>query len=374
MTHRSCVPGFLAAILILLGACAGPPPVREIRVYDAAFDRARSAGEAVLDEAASAVAEKEQTERERRGEGGGLYPESFDPESASLDAEMAAPDVIRVRYLALQTIADYNEALLALAEGRKLGQVQGRVAALGQTVEALLPLIGLAGGPLPGLAIGGLQSAITAAETARERVAVERAILAAHPDVDGIIAALIADTPDLYALLRTRRELELDAIDREMGDIWRSMTRLASAHRTAAGPSEVKAIVEIEHRARRAFATATPPSQIASLPDFTLAPASQGGAPLDAATIRELDSEAARLEAAAARYTEGVQAIRLAHETMKQYVLLLRRARQAMHDLKSAVTAPPDADAVLMRIVESGIELRHQADQVQRIVGALRAR
>src|SRR5690606_369114 len=68
------------------------------------------------------------------------------------------------------------------------------------------------------------------------------------------------------------------------------------------------------------------------------------------------------------------QAIRLAHNAMGEYVLLLRRARQAMHDLKAAVAAPPDANAVLMRIVDSGIELRHQADQVQRIVGALRAR
>src|SRR5690606_37279581 len=129
------------------------------------------------------------------------------------------------------------------------------VAALGQTVEALLPFIGIAGGPLPGLALGGLQSAIAAAETARERAAVEHAILAAHADVDGIIAALIADTPDLYALLRTRRELELDAIDREMGDTWRSMTRLASAHRAATAPSEIKEIVETEQRARRAFAS-----------------------------------------------------------------------------------------------------------------------
>ena len=374
MTTQSCVPGILVTILILLTACAGPPPVQEIRVYDAAFERTRSAGEAVLDEAASAVAVKEQTERERHGESEGLYPQSFDPESVSLDPEAAVPDVIRVRYLALRTIADYNDALLALAEGRTLEQVQGQVAALGQTVEALLPLIGIAGGPLPGLALGGLQSAIAAAETARERAAVEHAILAAHADVDGIIAALIADTPDLYELLRTRRELELDAIDREMGDTWRSMTRLASAHRAATAPSEIKEIVETEQRARRAFASATPSSQIAGLPDLTLAPASQGGAPLDAATIRELDSGAARLEAAAARYMEGVQAIRLAHEAMKQYVLLLRRARQAMHDLKSAVAAPPGANVVLARIVDSGIELRHQADQVQRIVGALRAR
>lgn len=374
MTRLSCVPGFLAAILTLLTACAGPPPVREIRVYDAAFDRARSAGQAVLDEAASAVAVKEQAERADFGEGGGLYPESFDPEVASLDAETAVPDVIRVRYLALQTVADYNEALLALAEGRPLEQVQGQVATLGQTVEALLPLVGIAGGPLPGLAIGGLQSAIAAAETARERAAVERAILAAHADVDGIIAALIADTPDLYALLRTRRELELDAIDREMGDIWRSMTRLASAHRAASGPTQIRQIVEIEHSARSAFASTTPPSQLGSLPVLTLTPASQGGTPLDAAVIQELGSRADRLEAAAARYQKGVQAIRLAHNAMGEYVLLLRRARQAMHDLKAAVAAPPDANAVLMRIVDSGIELRHQADQVQRIVGALRAR
>lgn len=374
MSARSSGLGVLAIVSLLLAACAGDPPLQELRVYDNAFGQARSAGEDVLDQAETALAVKADREEKLGGGSDSLFPDSFDPETVTLDPDADVPSAIRVRRLALRTIAEYNEALLALAEGRTLAQVQSRVESLGQTVQKLLPLVGLAGGPLPGLVISGLQSAIAAAEEAREREAVEDAILEGHDEVAGIIDALIADTPDLYTLLRSRWQFQLDDADKEMGDVWRSMESLARAHRAASSPADVKQLVAVEQRAERAFASTTPPSQVANLPQLTLAPAAQGGAPFDAATIGELQNQAGRLEAAASRYASGVEAINLAHDAMRQYVLLLRRARQSLDDLKAAVAAPPDANAVLMRVVESGVELRRQADQVQRILGALRAR
>lgn len=214
MPYRRLVLQLLAAAALVqfLVAC-GAPPVEQIRSFSDGVHDMRKAGDAVLDRVApilvSAGAAGATTEADCGSDRFGV-PKCFDPSLVGTGRTVADPASVAVRRRALETVAAYSTALVALADGS--GEAEARAVAHGvaDAASGLAALLGASvGGPVAALAIQGLREPLAElagqAAAAGDRAAVREALLANRELIKSILAALERDTPNLYEIYYTKR-------------------------------------------------------------------------------------------------------------------------------------------------------------------------
>lgn len=200
----------LLTVLVGLSACTSVP-IDDLNTYDKAFTQAQLAGDLLLDKVSPIVA----------AEGGNKagctvnvlgYHNCFDPLGVLSKGKSDDPRSILVRRAALQTIADYNSALLAIADGRF---AVGGTTQINDLVESGKMLLQLSSAVVPGLpglltdasskALGALVSQI---QGARSAYAVRNAIIAGAPVVQKMLGALAGETPLLYEIYSKAKKSE----------------------------------------------------------------------------------------------------------------------------------------------------------------------
>lgn len=196
--------------LLLLGGCARPVPVAELRAFGAAFQQMRAASDSLLDELA--VAERrigQSTQRQRVARPLGV-DETFDPNRAAVFATNGAPDLTRAYRVALQVIGTYTEGLLALVEGRPVEELHVSAVRLGREVFGISELMG---GPaaLPALfpALSALSSIANEAGAAATRAAFQAEFLGGFLVVDGLLKEMRAGTAQVFPILARQTALAL---------------------------------------------------------------------------------------------------------------------------------------------------------------------
>jgi len=203
------------AILLLVASCTSVPR-EDLDAYDKAFTQAKLAGDLVLDKVAPIIA--------RREEGGvnagcpitsGGYRTCFDALGILSDGRSNDPRSILVRRAALQTIADYNAVLLAIADGRFTVGNRAQFDNLVASGKMLVQLASIAVPGVPSLfsdtAIGALGVLFDRLQSARSALEVRRAVVDGAPIVQDMLAALAADTPTLYDIYLTAKKIEITA-------------------------------------------------------------------------------------------------------------------------------------------------------------------
>jgi len=217
---------------LLVGACTSAPR-EELNAYDNAFQEARLAGDAVLDKVAPIIAERAGVEGCPITRAG--YPKCFDALSVLTSGRSNDPRPILVRRAALQTIADYNSVLLAIADGRFNVGSTAQINDLVVSGQTLLKLASVAAPGLPSLlsgpatqALGGL---ITEVQNVRSALELRRAVTAGAPTVQEMLYALAADTPKLYEIYLTAKKKEIgNAIAKGLPDLERKAKAEANAY------------------------------------------------------------------------------------------------------------------------------------------------
>jgi hypothetical protein len=192
-----------------LGACASRPTA-EFAAYKEAFDAAREAGEAVLLDHASA---ERAFAESRAAPAEAADPErEFDFDAASIAAEGGAPDGVTVRFRAWQVVAEYNDALTALIEGRPQAEVAGEVGGLLESLRSF-PVSAVADAAEGLTPFGGLiKSVLGQVQRAYEAEQFREAVLAGSELIPGFVALSIADAQDFYDMRRGLRDRARDPL------------------------------------------------------------------------------------------------------------------------------------------------------------------
>ena len=222
-TMRLVIPVIVAT---LLAGCVSPLPVEELRHYDSAFEEAQTAANALFDDLA--IAETRMRDKAGGdGDAGGVTPANirdrlgYDPQyypGEGLAARVEDPETTRQLRRAMSVVARYNDILLMLAEGRTIDEIQAQTATLRGNTEALMPLVGIDGGLVAGVALTTLSQVLQSVEGIRSRKAFQEAFLAGHGEVETIISGLKNAAPVIYPILIDRYEDQIADASFDFGE------------------------------------------------------------------------------------------------------------------------------------------------------------
>lgn len=192
----------------LVAACTGLPSA-QLSAYLSVSEEMESAGKAIYGALNKAV--EFNKNRSAPARSGACSPENprpacFDPSDFLPSPPVTDPD-IQVRILALETVAAYNDLLVALASGQSGAQLGQDISDYGSIAGRFALLAGPAtGGMATFLAEPTIASIATIAErleTARAQFAVRQSLAAQSDVIKAIVSALIQDTPAVYQLYQT---------------------------------------------------------------------------------------------------------------------------------------------------------------------------
>ncbi|HTP97326.1 MAG TPA: hypothetical protein VMK05_15850 [Burkholderiales bacterium] len=251
-----------------------------------------------------------------------------------------APDDIETRRLALSVVAQYNDVLTQLAEGKSAAQIKtgasGLVTSLGKFVAAAT------GSAIPGLgAIGGLVSTLAEQlEKARLREEFIAALRNGAPVVDKILDALIDDIGSHYDLRASLAGRERLLIVKSTTAQVRGMLAVVKAHAVQA--KDVAALQKIENDLNSALLPAR--RELLEYP-YKLAGAAPAGAPAfdetDAGQLQLAIAELGRLSNA---YQDNIRQMQAITALLAKYRTLLASAKASLAALRRGVDKPQDVN------------------------------
>jgi hypothetical protein len=216
MRGRVLASRVVVLALLAVSGCTGIP-VEDIRTYDKSFSEAKQAGDLVLDQVAPLIAANLQERGLQKSsscivttEG---YPSCFDPLTVLTGGRSGEPAIVLSARAALQMIANYNAALLSLAEGRFSVGSAAQIGDLYTSAKTVLTLISVAVPGVPALFSAATATAfgqlVTGLETIRTVAEERRALTAGAPVVQSMLAELANQTPYLYEIYRASKAREI---------------------------------------------------------------------------------------------------------------------------------------------------------------------
>lgn len=198
---------FVAILAVVLVGCVSGRGIQEFSLYQAAFDRANTAANGVLDQLA--IRERELFLRRHRV-GVDVAALTFTPEDARYYADSVDPPGTAAFRRSLATVKAYNDLLYALGTGQTAQALTAKLGELQVSVSKAITEIGVtAGAGAQTAAIsGGLSSAFRALESIvrtglkyRSRAAVRVYLLENYKHVRKILVEIRSGTQDIFPLL-----------------------------------------------------------------------------------------------------------------------------------------------------------------------------
>jgi hypothetical protein len=344
-----------AALLAIVATGCADIPRRELGVYVEAFSKAADASEHVLDDySAMLKASKARTAAPTNAPYAPYpleLPRPLPPESA-LD-----PDA-ETRRLAFAVVADYNRALVALAEGKSAEEAADAASGLTRSAAAFATALGASAIPGAGALAGIAGTLAGAIERARAREEFKKAIVEGAPLVDGIFNLLAEDVASHYALhvawANERRLLRAsEAIE--------AARRLRALRAAYAAPSDMSDETEIADAFNAALEPLKSERGVPYPIEFPFAASGSGAAyePLVASEGRRLVADC---RAAASAYADVVEAMRAVGRTLANYRELLEATRGALGDVREALDRPVPATESVGRMLDLAAAIRRDLD------------
>ena len=228
-------------LLAFLAGCAHIP-TRELNEYKETFISARTSSEDVLIQFAAIKKEsiefqdEVKAEKEVAKKHPPLYPVEFLPARALTDETQDADITLRVE--AWDTLARYNDVLIALAEGRSPQEVKNSFDSLAANVETFAETLETTLPAAFGPAASAISGFLELAEKARSRAEFVRGVKEGQPIISTIIEnVFLPDTKDFYQMAKVLTDQKLIDIRIIIRKDIKSMILLVGTHAEPQVPS-----------------------------------------------------------------------------------------------------------------------------------------
>lgn len=368
--RRRLGAGAALAVLLLASGCAVTPETRHsLDAYTQAMQQVDQSAQVFLDEYGERV--RQQAEKQRIAQGGTVapleeYPGQFVlPGSASQSPEDQA--IAKTRH-ALRVVRAYNEALVALAEGRSLQEVRQDTVGFATQLQALASMAGAA---IPGIAaftaVG--PSVIKLAQDAWNRQQLADAVRNGREAVDTILAELAAQVPPMYTVSVVATSQEQDELRAAMKRLGGGLAAVAQRH---APPTDGNLAADLSAMQAQLGDMGRHTRTVAVLPialKFTAGrPVYDNGAHAEAQVYLQ------SMSAAADRYAGLVARQNAGHAALARYVAALGQARTSLGALAASFDQPVNLALEAERLLRSAFELREAMIAYRRPMAASMAR
>lgn len=273
------------------------------------------------------------------------------PEDGSLSGSPAEQRVQQTRQ-ALAVVHAYNDALVALAEGRPESEIRQDLLGLGGDLQTLATVAGATFPEfVPFAAIGA--KIFHLAQNAANRKQLEQAVLEGREPVHVILQVFADQAPAMY---------ELSAIGARQAQVklQNDMRRVAAAMKGLVARSGPPVDVGMASRVASDQATlgeiGRKTGTLGAMPipyAFT-----RGSPAYNAAADAQLQVFIQSLSMSAQKNDELIAKQNAYHDLMVQYVALLKRTDKSMSQLADSLTEPVDLRAELFMLLRTAFDLR----------------
>lgn len=280
------------------------------------------------------------------------YPTVFNlPVSVSAVPQTPEEKAVAATRQALAIVHQYNDALVALAEGHAEQDVKQRTMALGDALISLVPLADA----LPGLSgITGIGGKIIAlAQNAANKQQLKEAVAHGREPVNTILSVLEQQTPGLY---RLSVAVTRQAQDTPKNHIRRASEALKTLLAQRGPPTDVNVATKWATAQGQLAEIGTRTRTAAAMPSTQ--PFTNGRPSYDEAAHAETEVFVQSMEMHAQRYSDLVAKQRAYYELMVAYVATLREARQGLDLVAESLYRPVDLRAEVARLLNVAFELR----------------
>lgn len=354
--HRASSATLVLCTLLLTGGCAVTPETRQsLAGYVQAMGEVERSANLFVSDFANAVKVQDELKRVAGAAPAAPQPEEY-PTEFKLPARAAVPQTpeekaVAATRQALAVVHQYNDALVALAEGHSEQEVRRRTSAFGDALQSLIPLADA----LPGLsAITGIAAkVITLAQSAANKQQMTEAVAQGREPVNNILSVLEEQTPSLYRVSVTATK---QAQDTPKDNIRRASyaleTMLAQRGPPTDGNVAMKWTAAQAQLAEIGVRTHTTRAMPSTQP-FTI-----GRPAYDDAADAETQIFVQSMDMHARRYVELVAKQKAYYELMVKYVAMLREARQGLNLVAEGLNRPVDLRAEVARLLHVAFDLR----------------
>ncbi|MBE0623317.1 MAG: hypothetical protein IH606_00770 [Burkholderiales bacterium] len=372
------------ALIVLLSGCAQIPK-EEFGKYSDTFEQVRGVTEILIDDFENA---QKVVKRTRGTASATRFAPTFDPQQL-LSAARRPPD-IAARIAALDAVSNYNQALLALAEGRGVDSAKALTGGLFGLAASFAPQVKLVDGLVTSV-IAAVERARTQAEFVRAyRLAVSDASCgpaavqaaadsarptsetagtsAAAPSTTGIaqrcgpiipaiFAYLMEDTRNYYdarvALSNYRRAQATQSVRiLEM-----QIERLTGSHALPADPAVSTQYQALAAEYRQLTAQLGDPTQPRNF--------GVGNQPYENTTHTELKALLASLRVVGEQEQKIVNDLNAYYARLTEYLRLLDRTQSYLNEVGAALEQPVNLNALTGQIINAGAALRRDGSDLQ---------
>jgi hypothetical protein len=354
--HRAPGATLVLCTLLLTGGCAVTQETRQsLAGYVQAMGEVERSANMFVSDFANAAKVQDELKRVAGTASAPRVEEEY-PTEFKLPATAAVPQTpeekaVAATRQALAVVHQYNDALVALAEGHSEQEVKQRTTAFGDALQSLIPLAEA----VPGLsAITGIAAkVIMLAQNAANKQQLKEAVVQGREPVNTILSVLEQQTPALY---RASVVVTKQAQDTPKANIRRASHALKAmlAQRGPAtdgnvGTKWTDAQAQLAEIGARTHTTlAMPGAQ-----PFT------GGRPAyDEAAHAETQVFVQSMDMHAQRYVELVAKQKAYYELMVKYVATLREAGQGLDLVAESLSRPVDLRAEVARLLQVAFDLR----------------
>ena len=346
-----------AGLLILgLAGCAVTPQTRQsLSGYVQAMAQVEQSADMFLSDFSNGL--RVQAELKRVGGAAAApvvpeYPTALKLPDDRSEPRSAAEEKVQGTRQALAVVRAYNNALVALAEGRPESEIQQGLLGLGTELQTLASVAGAAFPPFaPFAAIGA--KLVKLAQDAANRKQLEQAVLEGREPVRTILAVLAQQTPPMYGLSVVGTKQAQQSLSEEIGRTAFAMKGLVArfgaptdAGLTSRTAADQALLGEIGRKTKTPGAMPIPYAYTAGSP------------PYDAAADVQAQIFIRSISASAQKYAELVAKQNAYHAMLLQYVALLKRTGEALDQLARSLTAPVDLSAELVGLMRTAFDLR----------------
>lgn len=334
----------------ILSACAGIPK-QELSTYVSAYNQTRLAAEQVLTDLVASQEKIKTYHKEEDARNSQPTKNRAEYVPPNKRGTGAGPDAIAVRLAALALVSQYNDLLVAIAEGKRVEILQANLQVSANTA---MHLLSLAGTTIPGAdaLTGLLRTAAAAAQKYVDRQAFVKVIGEGAPLVKQILQFLIDETPLIVQVHEGIWDAESAPLRGKVSRIVRSM--LAQARKYKSPPSKSikkKRATKIESRLAGLISLIEPREVKLTFGGTTSVPPEM---------LTQLETNLSQVEVAVRVFLENRKKSPTLRALMDEYVNALSTTQMALDNVSLALKQPVDFAQVTTDLLETAISLKQQ--------------
>ncbi|CAB1080272.1 hypothetical protein JY97_05075 [Alkalispirochaeta odontotermitis] len=354
--RRSLATATILGLLVLAMGCALTQATRQsLTTYTRAMDEVQESANFFLTDYANLVKFRKQLEAggdEKTARAKPEFPSEFilpqNPGAPTTKAEKA----IQESREALEVIRQYNDALVALAEGRPEAEIKAQINQFG---GALQTLASIGGTVVPGIEQFSdiATKIIKLAQDADNREQFKKAVKEGQKPVNNILTALEKQTSPIYRASVPRAKSRQDVAKDNIRLVGFEIKPFLADFSPPTDPGLSNEMAEFR---AEIVAIGTRTKTIPPLPDTF--PFQSGKPEYDNAAHANMNIFMQVLRVNDALYTQIVTRQNAYYNLMVKYVALLRQTRRSLTILSDSLDAPIDIEREAYRLINVAFELR----------------